>query len=197
VYLVDRPGAVQSTLYVGLPVPDPSSADYIALLVTNTLLGGSFSSRITSNIREQKGYTYSPVSQVSSRYRDAYWVEAADVTTNVTGPSLKEIFAEIEQIRREPPTAEELRGFQNYLAGTFVLQNSSRGGIIRQLQFVHLHGLPDDYLNTYVQKIFAVTPADVRRVAAKYIEDEKAAIVVVGDQKVVREQVATYGTLVE
>ena len=88
---VDRPGAVQSTIYIGMPVTDPSSPDWVALSVMNSLLGGSFGSRITSNIREQKGYTYSPSSQVSSRYRDAYWVETADVTTKDTGASLKEI----------------------------------------------------------------------------------------------------------
>src|SRR5207253_1930016 len=108
--LVDRPGAVQSTIYVGMPVTDPSNPDYIALSVTNALLGGSFGSRITSNIREQKGYTYSPASQVSARYRDAYWAEVADVTTNVTGPSLKEIFGEIERLQKEPPSEQELKG---------------------------------------------------------------------------------------
>ena len=82
---VDRPGAVQSTIYLGMPVTDPSSPDWVALGVMNSLLGGSFGSRITSNIREQKGYTYSPNSQLSTRYRDAYWVETADVTTKDTG----------------------------------------------------------------------------------------------------------------
>jgi len=84
---VDRPGAVQSTIYLGMPVTDPSSPDWVALGVMNSLLGGSFASRITSNIREQKGYTYSPNSQVSTRYRDGYWVETADVTTKDTGAS--------------------------------------------------------------------------------------------------------------
>ncbi|HEX9615018.1 MAG TPA: pitrilysin family protein, partial [Bacteroidota bacterium] len=94
-HLIDRPGAPQSTIYVGLPVPNPYDKDYVPLVVTNALLGGSFASRITSNIREQKGYTYSPFSSVSSRYRDAYWSEAADVTTEVTGPAIREIFSEI------------------------------------------------------------------------------------------------------
>src|SRR5947209_7134062 len=89
--LVDRPGAVQSTLYIGLPTIDPSNDDYIPLQVMNAILGGSFGSRITSNIREQKGYTYSPFSQLSTRYRDAYWVEVADVTAQFTGASIKEI----------------------------------------------------------------------------------------------------------
>jgi predicted Zn-dependent peptidase len=189
---VDRPGAVQSTIYLGMPVTDPSSPDWVALGVMNALLGGSFGSRITSNIREQKGYTYSPNSQISTRYRDGYWVETADVTTKDTGASLKEILAEIKRLQSEPPTEQELKGIQNYLAGTFVLQNSSRAGIIAQLGFVDLHGLPDEYLNTYVSRVYAVTPAQVQQMAAKYIQSDKALIVVVGDKKVIAEQVAPY-----
>ena len=189
---VDRPGAVQSTIYLGMPVTDPSSPDWVALGVMNSLLGGSFGSRITSNIREQKGYTYSPNSQVSTRYRDGYWVETADVTTKDTGASLKEILGEIKRLQGEPPTEQELKGIQNYLAGTFVLSNSSRAGIIGQLAFVDLHGLPDDYLNTYVSRVYAVTPAQVQQMASKYIQSDKATIVVVGDKKVIAEQVAPY-----
>src|SRR5260221_13792823 len=112
--VTDRPGAAQSTLIVGMPVPNPTSPDNIPLAVTNTLLGGSFGSRITSNIREQKGYTYSPNSQISRRLHDAYWVETADVTTAVTGASLKEIFGEVERLQKEAPGAEELKGIQSF-----------------------------------------------------------------------------------
>ena len=115
VHLVDRPGAVQSTLIVGMPVIDPSQPDYVPLVVTNTLLGGYFSSRMTANLREQKGYTYSPFSQLSSRRATPTGRENADVTTAVTGPSLKEIFYEIDRLQAEPPPGggaaggEELR----------------------------------------------------------------------------------------
>src|SRR5690349_3271243 len=148
--LIDRPGAVQSTVSIGLPVIDATNADYLALTVTNALLGGSFGSRITSNIREQKGNTYSPNSAVSSRLGAGAWAENADVTTNVTGPSIKEILGEIERLRNEPPSVEELRGIQNYLAGTFVLRNSSRPGIAAQLAFLDLYGLSDSYVRNYV-----------------------------------------------
>jgi predicted Zn-dependent peptidase len=190
--LIEKPGAVQSTVIVGLPVVDPSNPDYITLRVMDNILGGSFGSRITSNIREQKGYTYSPNSQLSSRYRDAYWVETADVTTKDTGASLKEIFSEIDRLGKEAPTAQELRGIQNYLAGLFILRNSARQGIIGQLAFMDLHGLPEDYLNTYVAKINAVTPEDVQRIAAKYIQGGNATIVVAGDTKVIEDQLLPY-----
>lgn len=195
VHIVDRPKAVQSTIYMGLPVIDPTSPDYVPLLVTNALLGGSFASRITSNIRERKGYTYSPFSTVSSRFRDAYWAEVADVTTNVTGASLTEILHEIDSLRTVPPSAEELRGIRNYLAGTFVLQNSSRSGIISVLQMVDLHGVGDDYLTEFVRRVHAVTPADVQRIARTYLTPDEMTIVVVGDRSVIADQLKPFGTV--
>ncbi len=190
--LVDRPGSAQSTLYIGLPAIDPSNADYIPLQVMNALLGGSFGSRITSNIREQKGYTYSPRSQVSVRYRDGYWVEVADVTTAVTGPSIKEILYEIDRLQKAAPSAAELDGIKNYLAGVFVIRNSSRDGVINQLQFVDLHQLGDKYLDTYVQKVYAVTPQQVQEMAQKYVAPDRFTIVVVGDKEKIAGQVAPY-----
>ena len=193
IHLIDRPGAAQSTIYLGLPVIAPGHTDYISFQVLNALLGGSFASRITSNIREAKGYTYSPNSSLSTRFRDAYWVQVADVTTAVTGPSLKEIFYEIERLQKEPPTADELLGIKNYLAGIFVLQNSSRQGVINQLAFVDLHGLDDRYLTTYVQKVFALTPKDIQRIAQTYLLGDKMTLVVVGDKSKVAEQLTPYG----
>jgi predicted Zn-dependent peptidase len=194
VYLLDRPGAPQSTIYLGIPTTDPSSEDYVAVQVMNSLLGGSFASRITSNIREDKGYTYSPFSQVSVRYRDGYWAETADVTTEVTGAALDEIFYEIERLRDEPPSAEELEGIQNYMAGIFVIQNSSRSGVAGQLSFVDLHGLGDDYLASYVEKIHAVTPEDVQRMAQKYLNPDDMLLVITGDQEVIADQLEKFGT---
>jgi len=190
--LVDKPGAVQSTVYIGLPVLNPSDPDYIPLLVMNTLLGGSFGSRITSNIRESKGYTYSPFSTVLTHYHDAYWAETADVTTNVTGPALKEIFYEINRLRNEPPSQAELRGIQEYMSGIFVLRNSSRQGIINQLNFVELQGLGDAYLQTYVQKVNAVTPEQVSMIANRYLVPEQMKILVVGDKQKIASQLKPY-----
>jgi zinc protease len=190
--LIDRPNATQSTVYVGLPTVYPGEADYIPLSVTNSLLGGSFASRITSNIREQKGYTYSPFSQLSTRYHDAYWAEIADVTTAVTGPSLKEIFYEINRLQKEAPPEAELKGIQDYIAGLFILQNSSRQGIIGQLAFADLHNLGDDYLETYVKKVYAVTPEQVQQMAEKHLTPGKMTIVVVGDKSKIADQLAPY-----
>lgn len=181
-HVADRPNAPQSTLYVGLPVIDPSHEDYVVLRVTNALLGGSFGSRITRNLREQKGYTYSPTSQLAAHPKATYWAEIADVTTAATGASLTEINLEIERLRNEAPSEEEVLGITTYMSGLFVLQNSSRGGIIGQLEHVRQYGLGPDHLSTLVQRIRAVTPRDVHRIARQYIDPAKMTTVVVGDR---------------
>jgi len=190
--LIDRPDAPQSTVYVGVRVPDPSQADWLALQVTDALLGGAFASRITANIREQKGYTYSPFSSVNTHVATAHWVEVADVTTNVTGPAIKEIFAEIDRLRREAPPEEELTGIKKNLAGVFVVSNTSRGGVISQLVFVDQHRLGDDYLRNYVTNVMNVTAEQVRRIADQYLAPSAMTLVVVGDTKTVKSQVAPW-----
>ena len=195
VHVVDRPGASQSTIYIGIPVIDPSNPDYRALSVTNALLGGSFASRITTNIREDKGYTYSPTSTVIARYRNAYWAEIASVSTDVTGPALKEIFYEIDRLAAVPPSPEELKGIQNYLAGVFVLRNSTPDGIISQLSFLDLHGLPDSYLKEYVKTIYAVTPEKVQELTKTYLRSKDMLIVIAGDKKKILKQIESYGTI--
>ena len=191
----DRPGAPQSTLLLGLPVADPTSPDYTRLRVTNSLLGGSFGSRITRNIREDKGYTYSPYSYVDTNYHSGVWIDAADVTTKDTYNSLKEIMKEIERLQKTPPSAEELRGIQNYEVGLFVLRNASPNGIVGQLSTMHLQGLPDTYLTEQVQRLNAVTPAQVSATTRQYLRPEAMTTVVVGDQKVIAPQLKQYKAL--
>jgi predicted Zn-dependent peptidase len=194
-HVIDRPGAAQSTLYMGLPVPGPTNSDYIVLDVLNSLLGGSFASRITSNIREQKGYTYSPFSQIGTRHHLAFWLQVADVTTNVTGPSLKEIFGEIDRLRKEPPPEEELKGIQNYLAGLFILRNTiSPDAVIGQLHFVDSQGMDRSFLSTYTQKVMAVTPQQIQSAAESYLVPGKMTVVVVGDKAKIADQLKPYET---
>lgn len=195
IYIIDRPGSAQSTIMLGLPVIDPVNEDYIPLQVANTLLGGSFASRITTNIREEKGYTYSPYSYISARYKTAFWAEVANVGINVTGPALKEIFYEINRLRSEPPSPEELKGIANYISGTFVLQNSTRSGIINQLAFLDFYGLPDSYLTNYVNQVHAVTPENIKEIVQKYINPDEMTIVITGDKKVIEPQIKGFGPI--
>ena len=186
--VIDRANSVQSSIWMGLPVADPSNADWVGMNVTDALLGGAFGSRITANIREDKGYTYSPGSFIWTRKKASMWVETADVTSNVTGASLTEIFKEIERLRTEAPPAAELDGIKNNLAGTFTVQNSSRFGLINQLEFVDLHGLGDGYVTNYVKNLMAVTPENVRSIAERHLDPQKISIAIVGTKKDIDKQ---------
>jgi zinc protease len=189
VAVIDRPNSPQSTVIIGLPTLDPSSKDYLPLQVTNSLLGGSFGSRITANIREDKGYTYSPYSTINNGYRSSIWYEQADVTTEHTGAALEEISNEIKRLQNEPPSAEELKGIQNYEAGIFVLQNSTPGGIINQLNFIDFHGLDESYLTDRVKNIYSVTPEKVQQLAKDHFKYEDMTLVLVGDKKQLEKQI--------
>jgi zinc protease len=187
--IIDRKGAPQTTIMLGLPVLTPNNKDYVSLIVTNSLLGGSFGSRITTNIREDKGYTYSPFSAVNNRKGSSLWIEQADVTSEHTVDALVEIEKEIKKLQGTPPSKEELEGIQNYEAGIFVLQNSSPGGITAQLNFLDLYGLDDSYLTNLVKNIHSVTPEKVSETAKTYIRYDKMTKVLVGDKQGIQQQV--------
>ena len=160
--------------------------------MTNSLLGGSFGSRITSNIRENKGYTYSPFSAIQNYKSASVWYEQADVTTEHTGAALQEIAKEVSTLQKEAPSKEELGGIQNYMAGVFVLQNSTPQGIIGQLNFIETHGLSDEYLTNRVKNIHAVTPEKVSAIAKDHFKYEDMTLVLVGDKKLLEKQMKSY-----
>ena len=189
---IDRPGAPQSTIYLGMPAPSQSDADFIKFVVMDSILGGSFGSRITANIRENKGYTYSPGSFVWNRFKTGYWVESADVTTEHTGDSIKEILYEVNRLRTEPVSDAELQGIKNYMAGLYVLQNSTRFGVIGQLESMNYNELDKGYIDNYVRNVLAVTADDVKAMANKYLTDDKMTLVVVGDLSKVNNQIKPY-----
>jgi zinc protease len=158
------------------------------MIVTNSLLGGSFGSRITSNIRENKGYTYSPYSSIQTRHGVAVWYEQADVTSEHTIASLEEIRKEITRLQNEPPSKQELQGIQNYEAGIFVLRNSSPGGIINQLNFIDQQGLDDSYLTNLVKNMYSVTPEKVSEITKNYFKYGNMTVVLVGDKDGIEKQ---------
>jgi len=197
IHLLDRPGAEQSTLAIGMPVPDPSDDIYVPLAVTNSLLGGSFYSRITLNIREDKGYTYSPRSTITAHPGVAHWVETADVTTDVTGASLHEIFTEVQKLGDGPPTSEELTGIQNFVAGAYVLRHATPGGILDQLAFLDLHGLDTAWATDYVDRVLALTTEDVQQIAHDFIRGDEMTISIVGDADAIRDEIEPFGPIRE
>jgi predicted Zn-dependent peptidase len=186
--LIDRRDAPQSTLRMGLRVIDPSAPNFMPLSVANTLLGGVLTSRITMNLREDKGWAYSPGSSLGTYYRQAVWAEDADVKADSTGPALAEIYKEIAKLQQEPPSAAELTATKNYRNGIFVMSNATRGGLLGQFAFMDLHGLPTDWLTTFVERLYAVTPDQVSAAAREHLVTDKMSVVIVGDAAKVRKQ---------
>jgi len=186
--VIDRSDAPQSTLRIGTRVIDPTDPQFMALSVANTLLGGVLTSRITMNLRENKGWAYSPHSSLGTYYRHAVWAEQADVKAESTGPALQEIYNEIARLQQEPPTEAELTATKNYRNGIFVMSNATRGGLIGQFAFMDLHGLPIEWLTTFVERLYAVTPEQVSQAAREHLDPKQLSVVIVGDMSKVRSQ---------
>jgi zinc protease len=188
VYLVDKPGSAQSIVRMGRIGVPRTTDDYYALEVLNTILGGSFTSRLNQNLREDKGYTYGASSSFGFRPLAGPFLAGAAVQTEVTGPALVEFMNELRAIR-EPIPEEEVALARNFLASRFPADFQSVSQIAGQLGEIVLYDLPFDYYNDYVDRVLAVTRADVERVARQYIDPENIAIVVVGDRTLVEEQI--------
>jgi predicted Zn-dependent peptidase len=185
IYLVDKPGAAQSVIQIGRIGVARKTEDYDAIVVMNTILGGSFASRLNQNLREEHGYTYGAGSAFSFRPAPGPFRAASSVQTAVTDKALAEFMKELRGIL-EPVPAEELTRAKNYVALGFPSDFQTVGGIARQLRELVLYGLPDDYFNDYIQNILAVNGDDVQRVAKKYIDPDKLAIIIVGDSETIK-----------
>ncbi|HWC74220.1 MAG TPA: pitrilysin family protein [Gemmatimonadales bacterium] len=181
VFLADKPGAAQTEVIIGRVGVPRSTPDYYALTVLNTALGGSFTSRLNQNLREEKQYTYGAFSQFQYEKLAGPFFASAAVQTAVTDKALVEFMKELTRIR-SGLTDDELVRAKNYVALRFPGRFQSIGTIARQLGDLVIYDLPLDYYNNYVQRIQAVTAADVKRVANQYIDPNKMVIVLVGDK---------------
>lgn len=188
IWIVDRPDSAQSEIRIGRIGPPRSTADYYPLLVTNTILGGSFTSRLMQNLREQHGYAYGARSSFDYRLSTGPFVASAAVQTDKTGPSLTEFFKELDAIGKTVTEAEVTKA-KNYVALSFPSDVETTGDLASKLQEQFVYGLADGWLDQVVSRIQAVTLADVRRVATRYIEPGKVAVVVVGDRKKIEAEV--------
>jgi zinc protease len=188
IYLIDKPGAPQSQIRVGGVGVPRSTPDYFPLQVLNTILGGSFTSRLNNNLREEHGYAYGAGSGFDMRVGPGPFAAAAGVQTDKTAEALTEFFNELNGILKPVP-ADELARAKNYVALRFPGTFETTGDMSRRLEDLIVFRLPDDYFSRYVQNIQAVTAADVQRVAAKYILPSRFAVVIVGDLKTIESKV--------
>jgi zinc protease len=193
VYVVDVPGAVQAQILIGCHAITRKHPDWVKLNLTNSLYGGAFNSRLVMNIREDKGYTYSPRSGVHPMRQGGYFSISAAVRNEVVAASLTEMFYELDKLRALPVPAAEFADAQNYLSGMFSMGLATQSGLLSQLATVALNELPDDYLETYRDKIRAMTPADLQATARKYFDSANMQIVVVGDRRHIEEQARLFG----
>jgi predicted Zn-dependent peptidase len=186
IYLIDKPGAAQSSFRIGSVGVPRSTGDYFALTVMNTILGGSFSSRLNQNLREVRGYTYGAGSRFDMRRAAGPFTASAEIVSAKTDSALLEFMKELNGIRQAVPPSELSRAkryLQLQLPGNFETTQQIAAALVP----VALYGLPLDYFNNYVQNIEGVTQADVARVAQQYINPGSLAIVIVGDRKTIEQ----------
>jgi len=186
IYIVDRPNSAQSVVTAGQVGIDRSNPDYFPVVVMNSILGGAITSRISMNLREDKGYTYGANSGFTYRRGAGPFRAGGDMQTAVTKESVFELMKEIRGIRGGiPVTQKELDYNKQSLIRRFPAAFETIGGISNQLASIAVYGLGDSYFNDYIGKVNAVTLDDVNRVANKYLDPDRMAIVIVGDRKVI------------
>ncbi len=188
VVIVDKPGAAQTAIMIGRLGVDRATSDYYALEVLNTVLGDSFTSRLNQNLREKNGYTYGAGSAFTMRKEAGPFYATAAVQTDKTGPAVREFFHELTRIsERIPP--EELQKAKNYLAYRFPAQFETNSDIANGLAELLVYSLPEDTYGRYVERIQAVTAAEVEAAAKTYIDPERMIVLLVGDRSVIEPEI--------
>jgi zinc protease len=181
VILVDRPGSVQSSIVIGQPGFQATDPDYISMLALNHVLGGAVSSRLNTNLREKHAYTYGIFSGLDLRPGAGTYQMQSEVRTSATDSALVEAIGEFRRLGTEPIPAPELQGGVNNLVSGFPNAVQSVQGLTGRLQNLIVWGLPMDFYATYRERLAAVTPADVRRVATTKLTPDNLVVVVAGD----------------
>ena len=197
VHLVHLPGTVQTQVLIGNLAITRRDPDWYRVVLANSIYGGAFHSRLVINIREQKGYTYSPRSGINALRQHGYFSVHAAVRNEVAAATLTEMFYEMDRMRSLPVTSEELESARSYLSGVFSLGVATQDGVLGQLSTVYLDHLPEDYLETYREKIHALTAADILAAARRHFDSANAQIVLVGDRDQIAAQAALFGPVTE
>jgi zinc protease len=187
IQVVDRPGAVQSNVRLGGPVPGRTEPDLAAARLASMIFGGYFSSRLVENIRERRGYTYSPRSSVDHQTAGSSFLVEADVATEVTGPALLETWYELGRMALVPVTDAELDGARRYVLGSMALATATHAGLASTLSALVGSGLPVDWLAEHQRALAAVTVEDVQEASRRYLAASALTTVVVGDASTIVE----------
>jgi zinc protease len=186
IVLVDRPGAEQSEIRVARVGPPRATADYVSLVVLNTLLGGPFSSRLNQNLRETHGYVYHAYSVFDFRGGPGPFVAFAPAVTAATDSAVVEFLRELRRIREQAPSLEELEKAKRYVALSFPAEFETTEDVASKLGELLVYGLPEDFWDTFVERVNAVTSEEVQAAAGRHLDPDASLIVVVGDASKVR-----------
>jgi zinc protease len=192
---VQRPNSVQSSISVGNFTPKRDDPRWYTLQLTNQIFGAAFDSRLVRNIREEKGYTYSPQSVFQSMGQGGLYRAVADVRNDVTGATLKEIYAEIDKLRAGGPLPEELNDAKQYARGLFVIQNASQTGLANTLSTMTTYELPKDYPETFQRQISQPSAEAIKTGAQMLLGSEDSVVTVVGDWTKVKDQLAGFANV--
>jgi len=189
---VQRPNSVQSSISVGNFAIRRDDDRWYTLQLANQIYGAAFDSRLVRNIREEKGYTYSPGSIFQAMAEGGLYRAVADVRNDVTGATIKEIYAEIDKLRAGGPETEELSDAKQYSRGVFLLQNATQAGFAGTINTVNTFGLPRDYPETYQRHISQPSAEAVKTGAEMLLGSADSVVVVVGDYTKVKEQLSAF-----
>lgn len=184
IYMIDKPDAAQSSFRLGSAGPPRTTSDYFPILVTNTTLGGSFTSRLNQDLREDKGYTYGAYSQFDMRKDGGPFTASAEVVSTKSDSALVEFLKQLKAIRDTIPVAE-LTKAKRYLQLELPSEFETIGQIATGLSNVALYGLPLDYYNRVVSDIGNVTQAEAQHAAEKYIDLSHLTVLIVGDRRTI------------
>lgn len=195
VQVVDRPSAVQSSILVGHAGIERNHEDYITVYLLNMLFGGFFGSRLNLNLREDKGFTYGAHARFDARSRPGPFSAGAEVRNEVTDRAIEEILFEMERIRREPVSEDELMKVKNYVTGSFPLQIETAAQVAQRIVTIELYGLDKMYYNSFNSRILALTTDDILRAAQKWLHPEQAVIVAAGRGSLLRNTLERFGTV--
>lgn len=179
-HYVEKEGAIQSAIRIGKPFFNRKHADYAGAAVMNTLFGGYFGSRLMSNIREDKGYTYGIGSVIVSMKQEGYMFISTEVGADVTNDAVREIYYEIDQMRSELVEAEELEMVRNYMLGTFLKGIDGAFQLAERWKSIYLSGLDYSYYTRYIDKVRTIGPDEILELSRKYLDPSDFHELVVG-----------------
>lgn len=193
--LVDRPGSVQADIHIGRLAATRTDPDFYPLLVGDAILGGGASSRLFVDVREKQGLAYDAHSELDRRKDAGVFTAVTQVRNEEVGSGVGAVLDNLSQMAQAPVTAAELTDIKNYISGGFLISLETQASLADQIELVKTMGLPDDYLEMFTTRVRSVEPAQIQAAAQKYMNPDKATIVVVGDAAQIGKPLEKFGPI--